>query len=65
MTVANSIWIQRAVSAGPAAQNMGVHAVARALLQPYVFPFELASVVLLAVLVGAVVIAKEDTGDGA
>ena len=42
-------------------EDVGVEAVAKALLQPYVFPFELASVVLLAVLVGAVVIAKEDT----
>ena len=49
--------------AGPATFGPGrVAAVAEALLQPYVFPFELASLVLLAVLVGAVVIAKEDTG---
>ena len=65
ITVANSIWINKAVAAGPANKDVGVEAVADALLQPYVFPFELASVVLLAVLVGAVVIAKEDTGDGA
>lgn len=65
ITVANSIWIKKATAFGPANENVGVEAVADALLQPYVFPFELASVVLLAVLVGAVVIAKEDANDGA
>ena len=44
----------------PANKDVGVEAISKALLQPYVFPFELASVVLLAVLIGAVVIAKED-----
>ncbi len=63
ITVANSVWINEAVASGPASENIGVDAVAGALLQPYVFPFELASVVLLAILVGAVVIAKEDTPD--
>lgn len=63
VTVANSIWVQRIVASGPASKGQGVSEVAGALLQPYVFPFELASVVLLAVLVGAVVIAKEDTDD--
>jgi NADH:ubiquinone oxidoreductase subunit 6 (subunit J) len=63
ITVANSVWINEAVASGPASEGVGVDAVAAALLQPYVFPFELASVVLLAVLVGAVVIAKEDTPD--
>ena len=63
ITVANSVWINEAVASGPASENIGVDAVAAALLQPYVFPFELASVVLLAILVGAVVIAKEDTPD--
>lgn len=61
ITVANSVWIKNAVGIGPANEDMGVEAVSKALLQPYVFPFELASVVLLAILVGAVVIAKEDT----
>lgn len=64
ITVVNSLWVKAVVAKGPANENVGVDAVAQALLQPYVFPFELASVVLLAVLVGAVVIAKEDT-DGA
>lgn len=63
ITVANSVWIGNAVGIGPANEDIGVEAVSRALLQPYVFPFELASVVLLAVLVGAVVIAKEDPKD--
>lgn len=63
LTVVNSIWVNSMVAAGPAKENVGVDAVAGALLQPYVFPFELASVVLLAVLVGAVVIAKEDAED--
>lgn len=60
ITVANSVWIKNAVNLEPNKTDVGVEAVAAALLQPYVFPFELASVVLLAVLVGAVVIAKED-----
>lgn len=61
VTVANSVWIKNAVALEPNKTDVGVEAVAKALLQPYVFPFELASVVLLAVLVGAVVIAKEDS----
>lgn len=60
ITVANSEWIKQAVNADPATKGMGVDSVATALLQPYVFPFELTSLILLAVLVGAVVIAKED-----
>jgi len=63
ITVANSIWINNAVALGPASKGMDTGAVATALLQPYMFPFELASVILLAVLVGAVVIAKEDPPD--
>lgn len=60
IVVANSIWIKSAMAAGPAKDGMGVEAISHALLQPYVFPFELASVILLAILVGAVVIARED-----
>jgi NADH:ubiquinone oxidoreductase subunit 6 (subunit J) len=63
VTVANSVWVREIVAKGPANKGVGVDAVATALLQPYVFPFELASVVLLAILIGAVVIAKEDTED--
>jgi len=64
ITVANSLWIKGIVAVGPSNTDVGVDAVSKALLQPYVFPFELASVVLLAVLVGAIVIAKEDTEHG-
>lgn len=66
ITVVNSVWIndpRNIIAAGPASKDVGVEAISKALLQPYVFPFELASVVLLAVLVGAVVIAKEDRVD--
>jgi NADH-quinone oxidoreductase subunit J len=49
------------VSAGPAAAGPGtLQEIARLLLRPYVLPFELASLILLAALVGAIVIAKED-----
>lgn len=66
ITVVNSVWINdpKSIAAGgPANSDVGVEAISRALLQPYVFPFELASVLLLAVLVGAVVIAKENRTD--
>ncbi|MFQ3548387.1 MAG: NADH-quinone oxidoreductase subunit J [Armatimonadota bacterium] len=58
--VANSIWIKDITAHGPAKTGMDTSAIAAALLQPYVFAFELVSVVLLAVLIGAIVIAKED-----
>jgi NADH-quinone oxidoreductase subunit J len=38
---------------------------AEALMKPYLLPFELASVILLAALVGAIVIAREETPDAA
>jgi len=60
ISIANSVWVRNAVAQGPAAEDVGVQSVARMLLQPYVFPFELASLVLLTVLIGAIVIAKED-----
>jgi NADH-quinone oxidoreductase subunit J len=45
----------------PAAANEEtLRQIAKLLLQPYVIPFELASLILLAALVGAIVIAKED-----
>lgn len=62
ITVANSIWFKETTNLGPV--NSTVPQIAEALLRPYVFPFELASVILLAVLIGAVVIAKEDASDG-
>ncbi|MEN6372236.1 MAG: NADH-quinone oxidoreductase subunit J [Armatimonadota bacterium] len=50
-----------AVASGPAPADAGtLVSIARMLLQPYVLPFELASLILLAALVGAIVIAKED-----
>lgn len=63
LTVVNSRWVSAITAAGPANKNMDVEAISAALLQPYVFPFELASLVLLSVLIGAVVIAKEDSDD--
>ncbi len=42
-----------------AAAPAGTRALARALLGPYSAPFEIASVVLLAALVGAIYLAKE------
>jgi len=40
------------------------HAIGNALLGEYVLPFELASVVLLAVLVGAVVLSRKEVAEG-
>lgn len=60
LTVVNSKWVGAAVNNEPASAGQGVPEIARSLLESYVFPFELASLVLLAVLVGAVVLAKED-----
>lgn len=49
------------VAARPAeAGAQTLQEIARLLLQPYVLPFELASLILLAALVGAIVIAKEE-----
>ena len=56
--VANSLWLKRITDVGPTGFEM--KDIAYALLQPYVFPFELVSVILLACLIGAVVVAKED-----
>ncbi len=48
-------------AAQPAAAGPGtLQKIAEMLLRPYVLPFELASFILLAALVGAIVIAKED-----
>ena len=56
---ANSLWIKKITEVGPA--SFGVSDIAYSLLQPNVFAFELVSVILLASLVAAVVIAKEDS----
>jgi NADH:ubiquinone oxidoreductase subunit 6 (subunit J) len=50
-----------AFNLAPAASNEDtLRQIAKLLLQPYVIPFELASFILLAALIGAIVIAKED-----
>ena len=51
-------WAQRAVPAS--AGRVEVLDLATALLGPYVFPFEVVSVILIAALVGAIVIARKD-----
>lgn len=49
------------VASVPAPADAGtLISIAQLLLQPYVLPFELASLILLAALVGAIVIAKEE-----
>lgn len=49
------------VASAPAEAGPGtLQQIAQLLLQPYVLPFELASLILLAALVGAIVIAKEE-----
>lgn len=50
------------LEAGPAEPTAGI--IGRALLTKYVLPFELASIVLLVAMVGAIVLAKEDRSDG-
>lgn len=44
-------------------ESNAVFELARLLLQPYVLPFELASVILLAALIAAIVIGKEERSD--
>ncbi len=51
VTVANSVWIKNGVALEPNKTDVGVEAVAKALLQPCVFPFEIAAVLLLEVFV--------------
>ena len=62
LTVVNSFWVKQNVANGPSVQGAQISAIADTLLQTYVFPFELISLVLIAVLVGAIVLAKEDSG---
>lgn len=50
-------WTQITV---PVSERVDVLALATALLGPYVFPFEVVSVILIAALVGAIVIARKD-----
>lgn len=54
-------WSALASSAGPAAPpTVSVLMLARALLGEYVFPFEVISIVLIAALIGAIVIARAE-----
>jgi NADH-quinone oxidoreductase subunit J len=57
---ADTIWLKEPVNALPSTAKLG-----HALLGPYVLPFELASVVLLAGLVGALTIARRAVKPGA
>lgn len=50
-----------ALKATPAAPTTGI--IGKALLTKYMLPFELASIVLLVAMVGAIVLAKEDKPD--
>ncbi|MCX6573841.1 MAG: NADH-quinone oxidoreductase subunit J, partial [Candidatus Aminicenantes bacterium] len=45
-------------AAGATGEGQGFQAVAETLFGSYLFPFELASVLLLAVLVGAIIVAR-------
>lgn len=47
---------------GPAEPTTGI--IGRELMTKYVLPFELASIVLLVAMIGAIVLAKEDKKDG-
>ncbi len=51
--------------AGRGAQNLGIAELGRSLMTTYVLPFEIISLILIAVLVGAIVIAKSDKNDTA
>jgi NAD(P)H-quinone oxidoreductase subunit 6 len=46
------------------AMDSSTYGVGNALLGPYVLPFEVASVVLLTVLIGAVVLSRKEVGEG-
>jgi len=50
------------LSAGETALNPDLRGTARLLFNEYVFPFELVSLVLLAAMVGAIVLARKDDG---
>jgi len=51
-------------SGEPAAMESSTYGVGNALLGPYVLPFEVASLVLLVVLIGAVVLSRKEVGEG-
>ena len=56
----DTVWPTEAVSAVPSTAKLG-----HALLGPYVLPFELASLVLLAAMIGAITIARRAVRPGA
>ncbi len=64
VAVAASTLINRAAAPGPAESIGKIEEIGKALLQPYAFPFILASIILTAVIVVVAVIAKEDDSDG-
>ena len=47
----------------PRAMESSTYGVGHALLGPYVLPFEVASVVLLTVLIGAIVLSRKEVGE--
>ena len=64
VAVVASKLINHAAALGPAEGIGNVESIGRALLQPYAFPFILASIILTAVIVVVAVIAKEDDSNG-
>jgi NADH-quinone oxidoreductase subunit J len=48
---------------GPSEGSLSLEALARRLMSTYVIPFEIASILLLAVLIGAIYIARKRVGD--
>lgn len=64
VTVVSSIYINRSAAQGPSQTVGSITEIGRSLLQPYAFPFILASIILTAVIVVVAVIAKEDDSDG-
>ncbi|MDO8663151.1 MAG: NADH-quinone oxidoreductase subunit J [Candidatus Omnitrophota bacterium] len=51
------------LAANKGTQNLGIAQLGRSLMTTYVLPFEIISLILIAVLVGAIVIAKSDKND--
>jgi len=64
VAVVASEWINRSAASGPSETVGDIQPIGLSLLQPYAFPFILASIILTAVIVVVAVIAKEDSSDG-
>jgi NAD(P)H-quinone oxidoreductase subunit 6 len=64
VSVAASTLLSRSAAPGPAEGVGTIEQIGQSLLQPYAFPFILASIILTAVIVVVAVIAKEDDSDG-